>query len=75
MARLPFIVVFCGKHRYCFVYSKGNEEQLISEMIQYAMDERFNFGWAELRSITSHMQTAGAKGDVAGEEPFSISGQ
>jgi hypothetical protein len=66
MARLPFIVVFCGKHRYCFVYSKGNEERLISEMIQYAMDERFNFGWSELRSITSHMQTqkTGAKEDT-----------
>ena len=57
MPRTPFIVVFCGKHRYCFVYKKGKEEELISAMIQYAMDDRFNFGWPELRSITTHMQT------------------
>ena len=61
MARTPFIVVFCGKHRYCFVYAKGKEEELISAMIQYAMDERFNFGWTELRSITTHMQTQEAR--------------
>jgi hypothetical protein len=63
VARTPFIVVFCGRHRYCFIYSKGREEQLISEMIQYAMDDRFNFGWSELRSITTHMQGAKATGD------------
>jgi len=57
MARTPFIVVFVGTHRYCFVYAKGKEEELISAMIEYAMDDRFNFGWPELRSITSHMQT------------------
>jgi len=56
MSRTPFIVVFCGKHRYCFVYAKGKEEELISAMIEYAMDDRFNFSWAELRSITGHMQ-------------------
>ncbi len=57
MFRNPFIIVFCGRHRYCFIYDKGKEEDLISAMIQYAMDDRFNFGWAELRSITAHMQT------------------
>ena len=55
MSRTPFIVVFCGKHRYCFIYDKGKEEDVISAMIQYAMDDRFNFGWSELRSITNHM--------------------
>jgi len=63
MARSPFIVVFVGRHRYCFVYQKGREEELIQAMIEYAMDERFNFSWAELKSITSHMQAQqGAKG-------------
>jgi hypothetical protein len=57
MPRTPFIVVFCGRHRYCFVYAKGQEEELISTMIEYATDDRFNFGWAELRSITGHMET------------------
>ena len=56
MPHTPFILVFCGRHRYCFIYEKGKEEQLISTMIEYAMDDRFNFGWAELRSITTHMQ-------------------
>ncbi|MFO7899476.1 MAG: hypothetical protein R6V58_10515 [Planctomycetota bacterium] len=60
MPRTPFILVFCGRHRYCFVYSKGNEEELISAMIEYAMDQRFNFGWSELRSITTHMQQESA---------------
>ena len=67
MSKSPFIVVFCGRHRYCFVYEKGKEEELISTMIEYAMDDRFNFGWAELRSITAHMQTQGAKPEGAGE--------
>ena len=57
MPRQPFIVVFCGRHRYCFVYAKGKEEELVSTMIEYAMDDRYNFGWAELRSITTHMHT------------------
>jgi hypothetical protein len=57
MSRTPFIVVFCGRHRYCFVYTKGQEEELISTMIQYATDDRFNFGWAELRSITGQIET------------------
>ena len=56
MGRTPFIVVFCGRHRYCFLYAKGREEELLSTMIQYATDERFNFGWTELRSITAHME-------------------
>jgi len=60
MPRTPFILVFCGRHRYCFVYQKGKEEELISAMIQYAMDSRFNFGWAELRSITTHMHAENA---------------
>ncbi len=67
MPRTPFIVVFVGKHRYCFIYAKGQEEALVSTMIEYAMDDRFNFGWAELRSITSHMQkeATGAKDKAA----------
>jgi len=56
MPRMPFIVVFCGRHRYCFVYAKGQEEEVLATMIRYATDERFNFGWAELRSITRHLQ-------------------
>ena len=57
MPRTPFIVVFCGRHRYCFVYAKGQEEELISTMVRYAADDRFNFGWAELRSITGQIET------------------
>ncbi len=57
MGRTPFIVVFCGRHRYCFVYAKGQEADLISTMVEYATDDRYNFGWSELRSITKHMDT------------------
>ncbi len=70
MARTPFIVVFCGRHRYCFVYTKGQEEELISTMIQYAADDRFNFGWAELRSITGQIETQKtAAKDPPGQAP------
>lgn len=50
------MVVFVGGHRYCFVYKKGREEELIQTLIEYAKDERYNFSWAELKSITAHMQ-------------------
>ena len=64
MSRSPFMVVFVGRHRYCFVYQKGREEELIQTMIEYAIDERYNFSWAELKSITSHMHAQqGSKGE------------
>lgn len=56
MTRTPFIVLFCGNHRYCFIYEKGREEELISAMRDYARDDRFNFGWPEFKSIMMHMQ-------------------
>ncbi len=63
MSPTPFILVFCKRHRYCFIYSRGNEQAAISTMIEYAMDDRYNFGWSELRSITAHLQEAGAISD------------
>ena len=51
---IPFIVVYCGSHKYVFYYKTGREDEVISQMIDYAMDERHVFGWAEVRSIMKH---------------------
>jgi len=51
---IPFIVVFCGNHKYIFYYKPGREDELIGQMIDYAMDSRHVFGWAEVRSIMKH---------------------
>ena len=51
---LPFIIVFCGIHKYVFYFKSGQEDALISQMIDYAMDEQHSFGWGEVRSIMKH---------------------
>ncbi len=51
---LPFIIVYCGEHKYVFYYTNGREDELIGQMIDFAMDDRHVFGWAEVRSIMKH---------------------
>jgi hypothetical protein len=40
-------VLSVGEHKYLFRYEKGNEAGLISCLMEYARDERFNLGWLE----------------------------
>ena len=58
---VPFFVVFCDQHKYIFSYKPGREDELISQMIDYAMDCRHPFGWAEVRSILKHFGVASAE--------------
>ena len=58
---VPFIVVYCGPHKYIFYYSSGREDEVISQMIDYAMDDRHRFGWEEVRSIMKHFGLLQAK--------------
>ena len=52
--KLPFIVIFCGNEKYIFYYSPGKEDELVCQMIDYAMDERHALGWADVRSVMRH---------------------
>lgn len=52
--KLPFIVIFCGNEKYIFYYSPGKEDELVCQMIVYAMDERHAMGWPEVRSVMRH---------------------
>ena len=52
--KLPFIIVFCHGEKYFFRYTPGHEDELISVLVDFAMDERLSFGWPEVRSIMRH---------------------
>jgi len=54
--RIPFIVVFCANEKYIFYYSRGNEDELVCRMIDYAMDTKHTLGWAEVRSVMRHLE-------------------
>ena len=54
--KLPCIVVFCGNEKYVFYYSKGSEDELVCQMIDYAMDKQHALGWAEVRSVMRHLE-------------------
>lgn|GEM_PF-2734155 len=54
--RIPFIVVFCGNEKYIFYYSRGNEDELVCRMIDYAADKQHTLGWAEVRSVMRHFE-------------------
>ena len=43
----PFAMLTVGDHRYLFQYQKGQEAALISCLMDYARDDRFNLGWLE----------------------------
>ena len=59
--RPPFIIVVCKGERYIFCYEQGREDDLMAMLIDYALDETYNFGWAEVRSILRHLGLIGSE--------------
>jgi len=45
------IIVMSGQDSYIFRYSLGNEVALISCLMDYAADERYDIGWSEILSV------------------------
>ena len=46
-ASLPYIALNRGNDYYIFRYSKGNEAELISTLVEYAQNKDLNFTWME----------------------------
>ena len=64
--KLPFIVVVCEDEKYVFYYEKGNEDELVCRMIEYALDERHALGWGEVRSVMEHLGLTESRRRAAG---------
>ena len=54
--KLPFVVVFCGNEKYVFYYSKESEDEMVCQMIDYALDKQHSLGWSEVRSVMRHLE-------------------
>jgi len=53
---LPYVALARDKDYYLFRYTKGNEADLISTLIDYAEDERLNFTWLDVLLIMHQMK-------------------
>ena len=53
---LPYIALNRDSDYFIFRYSKGNEAELISTLVEYAQDEDLNFSWVDVLLILRQLK-------------------
>ncbi|HUS57756.1 MAG TPA: hypothetical protein VM141_03810 [Planctomycetota bacterium] len=53
---LPYIALNRGRDYFIFRYSKGNEAELISTIVEYAQNEDLNFTWSDVLLILRRLK-------------------
>ena len=53
---LPYIILLTENEKYILQYTPGDEMGLISCLMDYAADDRFEIGWVEVLSIIRHLE-------------------
>jgi len=53
---LPYIALNRDRDCFIFRYSKGNEAELISTIVEYAQNEDLNFTWSDVLLILRRLK-------------------
>lgn len=61
---LKALVLLKGEHKYYFVYVPGQEESLVDELLDIALDPSLNLGWSEVIYLLREHGLAPAASDA-----------